>query len=52
MIRSANTRRWVGLSLVLAVAAALVVPTHAQDRPRSGGELVFVVAAEPPSFDG
>ena len=25
---------------------------RAQEQPRHGGELVFVVAAEPPSFDG
>ncbi|HTY79135.1 MAG TPA: ABC transporter substrate-binding protein, partial [Candidatus Bathyarchaeia archaeon] len=38
----------------LAVAAVLSAPgpTQAQDKPRSGGELVFVGAAEPPSFDG
>src|SRR3972149_3804857 len=28
------------------------VPASAEDKPRSGGELVFVVAAEPPGFDG
>jgi peptide/nickel transport system substrate-binding protein len=27
------------------------VPASAQDKPRYGGELVFVVAAEPPGFD-
>ena len=29
----------------------LATPAGAQDRPRYGGELVFIVAAEPPSFD-
>src|SRR5687767_2740442 len=29
----------------------LAMPSVAQDKPRSGGELIFVVAAEPPSFD-
>jgi peptide/nickel transport system substrate-binding protein len=32
--------------------AALVIPALAQDKPRSGGELVFVVPSEPPSYDG
>jgi peptide/nickel transport system substrate-binding protein len=36
------------LVLVLAPGAA---PAPAQEQPRAGGELVFVVAAEPPSFD-
>src|SRR5690348_3638436 len=35
------------LALVSMIASAAV----AQDTPRSGGELIFVVAAEPPSFD-
>ncbi|MEX2145413.1 MAG: ABC transporter substrate-binding protein [Candidatus Rokuibacteriota bacterium] len=35
--------------LVLVLAAAL--PAAAQDKPRSGGELVFVVPSEPPSYD-
>jgi len=34
------------LALVL-----LAAPVAAQDRPRSGGELVFVVPVEPPSYD-
>ena len=33
-------------------ASGLAAPAFAQDKPRYGGELVFVVAAEPPSFDG
>jgi peptide/nickel transport system substrate-binding protein len=35
-------------------AGGLIAPLTAvaQDKPRPGGELVFVVAAEPPSFDG
>src|SRR5215813_11081377 len=40
----------IGLSLV----AVLTTPasTFAQDKPRYGGELTFVVPSEPPSFDG
>jgi len=37
--------------LALVVMFALATPAVAQDKPRSGGELIFIVAAEPPSFD-
>jgi peptide/nickel transport system substrate-binding protein len=41
---------------ILFAAAFLVtvlpVLAHAQDKPRYGGELVFVVPSEPPSYDG
>src|SRR5206468_2977963 len=40
--------RALGVALVLLVAA---IPAGAQDKPRSGGELVFVVPSEPPSYD-
>ena len=36
---------------VLALVSIVVTPAVAQDTPRRGGELIFVVAAEPPSFD-
>ena len=36
------------LSLAVVVAA---VPAVAQDKPRYGGELVFVVPSSPPSYD-
>src|SRR5437763_2789711 len=39
------------LSLVLAVLVAGVLPAAPQDKPRSGGDLVFVVPSEPPSYD-
>src|SRR4029079_63163 len=29
----------------------VVAPATAQDKPRTGGELVFVVRSEPPSYD-
>src|SRR5215467_12369888 len=46
-------RRWLWMLMSLAVIAAAshVTTASAQDKPRYGGELVFVVAAEPPSFD-
>jgi peptide/nickel transport system substrate-binding protein len=37
--------------IVLLATLALSVPSPAQEKPRPGGELVFVVPAEPPSFD-
>jgi hypothetical protein len=47
-------RRSLTILTGFAIAAALAVagPALAQEKPRSGGELVFVGAAEPPSFDG
>jgi peptide/nickel transport system substrate-binding protein len=50
-------RRGSSLGCVLLLGAVLLLtlvgplPAAAQDRPRAGGELVFVVPAEPPSFD-
>src|SRR5438552_2318070 len=47
-----NQRLGYSLAVVL-VFLSLVAPSRAaaQDKPRAGGELIFVVAAEPPSFD-
>ncbi len=42
------------LARVLTVAIVLLLvamPADAQDKPRHGGELVFVVPSEPPSYD-
>jgi len=46
-------RRHPALSLlILAFLLTVgVLPLAAQDKPRSGGELVFVVPSEPPSYD-
>src|SRR5215470_15268749 len=43
-----NSMRRYLYSLVIA---AVVAPAAAQDKPRSGGELVFAVPSEPPSYD-
>jgi peptide/nickel transport system substrate-binding protein len=43
--------RWT-LVTVLAVVAALSTSADAQDKPRAGGELTFVVPIEPASYDG
>jgi peptide/nickel transport system substrate-binding protein len=42
-----------GQLIALAVLAMAVVaaPAYADDKPRNGGELVFVVPSEPPSYD-
>ena len=40
------------VSLMIAVAIAVVaMPALAQDKPRLGGELIFAVPSEPPSYD-
>jgi len=38
-------------SLTAMAGFGLVDPAAAQDKPRQGGELVFVVPSEPPSYD-
>ncbi len=38
-------------ALVFGLTAPLAPPAQAQDKPRSGGELIFVVPSEPPSYD-
>jgi peptide/nickel transport system substrate-binding protein len=44
------SRRVFALVIGLLVALA-ALPAAAQEQPRSGGELVFVVPSEPPSYD-
>ena len=51
MIRFSRSLTILGC-LGLALSLAAPAPAVAQEKPRSGGELVFVVAAEPPGFDG
>src|SRR6188474_2449082 len=46
-------RRMTSLPVVaFLVALGLAAPAHSQDKPRSGGELVFLVPSEPPTYDG
>jgi len=64
MMLSAMRRPTIGLALVLSIllaacaqnaprTAATGAPTGgAAEQPRAGGQLVFIVSAEPPSFDG
>src|SRR6266542_1693555 len=42
---------WVLTCSVIIVTLGPVALAFAQEKPHAGGELVFVVAAEPPSFD-
>ena len=42
---------FLAVSLLLAIALG-PGPAAAQDKPRYGGELTFVVPAEPPNYDG
>jgi peptide/nickel transport system substrate-binding protein len=45
-------RRALVTVAVLLPIVGLVAPTTAQEKPRYGGELIFVVPAEPPTYDG
>src|SRR5881296_2258347 len=47
-----KTRVPAALMAASIVAFALLSPAFAQDKPRSGGELIFLVPSEPPSYDG
>jgi len=47
------TRVPAAVTAALLVGFALLLsPAFAQDKPRSGGELIFLVPSEPPSYDG
>jgi peptide/nickel transport system substrate-binding protein len=46
-----HRRAWHSLCVALLLLFGGVLPVDAQDRPRAGGELVFVVPAEPPTYD-
>jgi peptide/nickel transport system substrate-binding protein len=39
------------IALAVLAMAVVVAPAYADDKPRNGGELVFVVPSEPPSYD-
>ena len=46
-----STAGRITMGLLLAAVLAAPVPVTAQDKPRQGGELIFVVPSEPPSYD-
>ncbi|HYB43551.1 MAG TPA: ABC transporter substrate-binding protein [Candidatus Methylomirabilis sp.] len=45
-------RRSLWILTCIAAGALGAWPAAAEEKPRAGGELIFVVAAEPPGFDG
>src|SRR2546428_4111 len=45
-------KRRLSLIAILLGVAVLVTPAGAQDKPRYGGELIFAVPSEMPSYDG
>jgi peptide/nickel transport system substrate-binding protein len=45
-------RRYLNVVVIAIVALGLAAPAAAQDKPRTGGELIFAVPSEPPSYDG
>ena len=42
---------WLLTLVAVLVTMASVAPASARDKPGYGGELILIVAAEPPSFD-
>ena len=40
------------LTLIAAIVLAASLPATAQETPRRGGELIFVVPSQPPTYDG
>jgi peptide/nickel transport system substrate-binding protein len=43
---------WLLIAATLSSTLLVADPIAAQQRPRYGGELVFLVPSEPPSYDG
>src|SRR5881397_4363942 len=46
-----SMRRHLSILVIAIVAVVLTSPAAAQDKPRYGGELLFAVPSEPPSYD-
>ncbi|HEX7125639.1 MAG TPA: ABC transporter substrate-binding protein [Thermodesulfobacteriota bacterium] len=52
-MRAPSIHRWLAALAALLLVSATTLPTEAlAQQPRRGGELTFVVSAEPPSYDG
>ena len=47
-----TTRVFAAVVAALLVGLVSMSPALAQDKPRYGGELIFLVPSEPPSYDG
>jgi peptide/nickel transport system substrate-binding protein len=43
--------RRIGVVVLIAVFLAAAVPAAAQEKPRHGGELIYVVPSQPPTYD-
>src|SRR5882762_7623062 len=52
MIRFPQVLWSLALSAILLAGGTPAGPASAQERPRYGGELIFLVPSEPPSYDG
>jgi peptide/nickel transport system substrate-binding protein len=52
MIRFPRLLWSLALSAILLAGGMPAGPASAQERPRYGGELIFLVPSEPPSYDG
>jgi len=46
-----SMRRYLSILVIAIIAVVLAGPAAAQEKPRYGGELVFAVPSEPPSYD-
>src|SRR5437867_4889532 len=46
-----SMRRYLNILVIAIVAVVLAGPAWGQEKPRYGGELVFAVPSEPPSYD-
>jgi len=44
-------RRYAGLLTIILAVALAAPPARAQEKPRYGGELIFAVPSQPPSYD-
>ena len=44
-------RRYLSIFAMIATVGAVLAPAAAQEKPRYGGELLFAVPSEPPSYD-
>src|SRR6266511_3842450 len=50
-LQEGSMRRYLSILVIAIVAVVLAGPAAAQEKPRYGGELVFAVPSEPPSYD-
>ncbi len=51
-MRAPSIHRWLAGLAALLLVTGTTLTAQAAETPRSGGQLTFVVSAEPPSYDG